>query len=251
MISGIPGAATEHYGVPFSLTEEFTSVYRMHPLLPDEFDLRTALGDRPLGTLRFREFSGPKSKAISARFSLGDLFYSFGTTHPGAIVLRNYPEFLQTYERPDGKKIDLASTDLVRVRELGVPRYCEFRRQLHLKAPSSFAELTDDAELARDMADLYGDIEQVDLMIGLFAEKRPKGFAFSDTAFRIFILMASRRLNSDRFFTRDFRPEVYSPAGLAWIRDNDMRTVLLRHLPELRPALRHSDNAFAPWDRAG
>ena len=36
-----------------------------------------------------------------------------------------------------------------------------------------------------------------------------------------------------------------------WIRDNDMRTVLLRHLPELRAALRHSDNAFAPWDRAG
>jgi hypothetical protein len=250
VISGIPGAATDHYGVPFSLTEEFTSVYRMHPLLPDEFDLRTALGDRPLARLDFPEFSGPKSKAISARFSLGDLFYSFGTTHPGAIVLRNYPKFLQTYERPDGKKIDVASTDLVRVRELGVPRYCEFRRQLHLKAPSSFAELTDDAGLAKDMAELYGDIEQVDLMIGLFAEKRPTGFAFSDTAFRIFILMASRRLNSDRFFTRDFRPEVYSPTGLTWIRDNDMRTVLLRHMPELRAALRHSDNAFAPWDRA-
>ena len=250
VISGIPGAETEHYGVPFALTEEFTSVYRMHPLLPDDFDLRTALGDKPLAQLGFREFSGPKSKAISARFALGDLFYSFGTTHPGAIVLRNYPRFLQTYERPDGKKIDLASTDLVRVRELGVPRYCEFRRQLHLKAPSSFAELTDDAGLAQDMADLYGDIEAVDLMIGLFAEKRPKGFAFSDTAFRIFILMASRRLNSDRFFTRDFRPEVYSPTGLAWIRDNDMRTVLLRHMPELRAALRHSDNAFAPWDRA-
>ena len=29
--SGIPGAATEHYGVPFSLTEEFTSVYRIDP----------------------------------------------------------------------------------------------------------------------------------------------------------------------------------------------------------------------------
>jgi hypothetical protein len=63
--------------------------------------------------------------------------------------------------------------------------------------------------------------------------------------------MASRRLNSDRFFTTDFRPEVYSPTGLNWIRDNDMRTVLLRHLPELRPALRHSDNAFAPWTRTG
>ena len=88
-------------------------------------------------------------------------------------------------------------------------------------------------------------------MVGLFAEKRPSGFAFSDTAFRIFILMASRRLNSDRFFTRDFRPEIYSPVGLAWVRENDMRTVLLRHLPQLRPALRGVDNAFAPWSRTG
>jgi hypothetical protein len=249
LISGIPGAETEHYGVPFSLTEEFTSVYRMHPLLPDDFDFRTADGDRPLAQLDFRKLAGPHSKEIFATYSLGDLFYSFGTTNPGAIVLRNYPRFLQEYERPDGKKMDLASTDLVRIRELGVPRYCEFRRQMHLLAPASFAELTDDAGLARDMEDLYGDVEKVDLMVGLFAEKRPTGFAFSDTAFRIFILMASRRLNSDRFFTKDFRPEVYSPTGLNWIRDNDMRTVLLRHFPELRPALRQSDNAFAPWKR--
>ena len=38
------------------------------------------------------------------------------------------------------------------------------------------------------------------LMVGLFAEPKPPGFGFSDTAFRIFILMVSRRLKSDRFF---------------------------------------------------
>jgi hypothetical protein len=251
VISGIPGAETHHYGVQFSLTEEFTAVYRMHPLLPDDFDLRAADGDRPLAQLTFPELAGPHSRDITERFALGDLFYSFGTTHPGAIVLRNYPKFLQHFTRPDGKVVDIASTDILRIRELGVPRYCEFRRLLHMGAPRTFAELTDDADLAREMADLYGDIEKVDLMVGLFAEKRPAGFAFSDTAFRIFILMASRRLNSDRFFTRDFRPEIYSPAGLAWVRDNDMRTVLLRHLPELRASLRGVDNAFAPWQRTG
>jgi len=26
-----------------------------------------------------------------------------------------------------------------------------------------------------------------------------------------------------------------------------MRTVLLRHYPEIKPALREVDNAFAPW----
>ena len=44
----------------------------------------------------------------------------------------------------------------------------------------------------------------MDLTVGLYAEPLPEGFGFSDTAFRIFILMASRRLNSDRFFTTDY-----------------------------------------------
>lgn len=30
----------DNHGVPYSLTEEFVSVYRMHPLLPDYLQLR-------------------------------------------------------------------------------------------------------------------------------------------------------------------------------------------------------------------
>ena len=158
----------------------------------------------------------------------------------------------QEFTRPDGKVIDLAATDVLRIRELGVPRYCQFRRLLHLEPPASFAELTDDAELAAEMDDLYdGDIEQVDLMVGLFAEKRPTGFAFSDTAFRIFIVMASRRLTSDRFLTDDFTPAVYTAPGMQWLADNTMASVILRHYPQLRPAMRSAPNAFMPWQRPG
>src|SRR4029453_2802473 len=39
---GIPGSATEHHTAPYSLTEEFVSVYRMHPLLPDDFVLHSS-----------------------------------------------------------------------------------------------------------------------------------------------------------------------------------------------------------------
>lgn len=252
VVSGIPGAATEHYGVPYSLTEEFTAVYRMHPLLPDDFDVRAATDDRLLARYTFPEIAGPHTRTVLAETSMGDLFYSFGTSNPGAIVLRNYPRFLQDFERPDGKHADIAATDILRIREVGVPRYNEFRRLMHLAPAADFLSLAGDLGLAEEMRRLYdGDIERVDLMVGLFAEKRPTGFAFSDTAFRVFVLMASRRLNSDRFFTRDFTPEVYTPAGMTWIRDNDMRTVLLRHYPELRPALHGVPNAFAPWVRVG
>jgi hypothetical protein len=87
-------------------------------------------------------------------------------------------------------------------------------------------------------------------MVGMFAEPKPAGLGFSDTAFRIFVLMAPRRLKSDRFFTTDFTPQVYTQVGLNWIADNDMSTVLLRHFPQLRPALRGVTNAFAPWAAA-
>ena len=166
------------------------------------------------------------------------------------MTLHNFPRFLQEFERPDGTVMDLASVDILRSRELGVPRYCEFRRQLRLESPRTFEELTDNPQWAAELRRVYRDVEQVDLTIGMFAETLPAGFAFSDTAFRIFILMASRRLNSDRFFTTDYRPGVYTQAGLDWISDTQMSDVLRRHLPDLCPALRGLDNAFKPWATA-
>jgi hypothetical protein len=119
---------------------------------------------------------------------------------------------------------------------------------LYRSPASSFEELAGDPALAENIRLVYNnDIDRVDLIVGMFAEKRPVGFAFSETAFRIFIVMASRRLNSDRFLSKDFTPEVYTQVGMDWIRDNTMSTVLLRHYPHLRSALRGVDNAFTPW----
>jgi hypothetical protein len=102
---------------------------------------------------------------------------------------------------------------------------------------------------------VYGEVERVDLLVGTLAESKsarygtPPGFGFSDTAFRIFILLASRRLKSDRFFTEDFRPEVYTPAGFEWVRDNSFRTVVERHAPALARHFGNVRNLFFPWTR--
>jgi hypothetical protein len=39
-VSGIPGSEHDHADSPFALTEEFVSVYRMHPLLPDSIEFQ-------------------------------------------------------------------------------------------------------------------------------------------------------------------------------------------------------------------
>jgi hypothetical protein len=251
VISGIPGAETEHYGVPYALTEEFTSVYRMHPLIADDWPFRSAADDRVLEEHPFRELTGPQTEPLLDRLSLTDLLYSFGRIHPGINRLHNFPRDLQNFVKPNGRPLDLAATDILRSRELGVPRYNQFRRLLHLKPAKSFESLTDNPQWAEEMRRVYGDdIERVDLTVGMFAEPLPEGFAFSDTAFRIFIVMASRRLNSDRFFTSDYNPHVYTPAGMRWIDDADMSTVILRHFPQLAPALRGHENAFEAWNAA-
>ena len=65
------------------------------------------------------------------------------------------------------------------------------------------------------------NIEDVDTVVGWMAESaRPHGFAISETQFVVFILNASRRLFSDRFFTSSFRPEFYTKLGVDWVNHN-------------------------------
>ena len=131
---------------------------------------------------------------------------------------------------------------------------------------------------------IVDNIEDVDNIVGWLAEyTRPHGFAISETQFHIFILNASRRLFSDRFFTSSFRPEFYSSLGYAWVMNNGLlsecpyavttqadgakaclepekvnghtvsvsplKRLLMRNIPQLKEELMHVKNVFDPWAR--
>jgi hypothetical protein len=240
-----------HHGVPYAMTEEFVSVYRMHPLIPDDYCFLDHRNDELIETKSFSEVAGPLASSALRRLQLTNALYSFGVAHPGAITLRNFPRGLQRFERHNGEIIDLSVVDILRDRTRCIPRYNDFRTALHKPKLRSFKELSADPEIVERLSSVYTDIDQVDTMVGLFAEAPPEGFGFSDTAFRIFALMASRRLQSDRFFTVDFRPEIYSPLGLDWVDKNTMTSVILRHCPELRATIPSGASAFEPWRRVG
>jgi hypothetical protein len=259
ILSGIPGSPVEHHAAVYSMTEEFAAVYRLHSLLPDEFSFRRHADDVEILHSDLAGVAGGQARDVHDRVAFDDVVYSLGTSHPGALALHNYPSGLRMLDRldKDGVFFDLASVDILRDRERGVPRYCAFRRRIDAHVPKTFEELTDDPDWQRELREVYGEVEKVDLLVGTLAESKssrygtPPGFGFSDTAFRIFILMASRRLKSDRFFTDDFRPEVYTPAGFAWVQDNSLRTVLERHCPALRLHFADVRNVFFPWAKAG
>jgi hypothetical protein len=118
---------------------------------------------------------------------------------------------------------------------------------------------------------MVDNVEDLDTVVGWLAETtRPHGFAISETQFVVFILNASRRLYSDRFFTSSFRPEIYSSIGYNWVNNNGptamvepgsinghanqpvspLKRVLLRTMPELNGELSLVQNAFDPWARS-
>jgi hypothetical protein len=312
-----------HFGSPFNFPEEFVSVYRLHPLVPDLLEYRD-LGADPNKIAKrvpvVETFQG-KATPFMETMGLANWGLTLGRQRLGLLTLNNSPQFLQNLKmgRLESKtqQIDVVALDIIRDREHGVPRFNEFRRQYGLHQLTSFDDFMDPAVPAGSadwqeqrttiaaMREVYGqhtcdaskvitdsqvnddgtpindclghpdgsvvdNIEDVDTAVGYLAEfRRPHGFAISETQFVVFILNASRRLFSDRFFTSCFRPEFYTTPGVDWVNHNGpgpemmekgtpnghkqpvspMKRVLMRNIPELKLELDPVINAFDPWAR--
>jgi hypothetical protein len=311
-----------HFGSPFNFPEEFITVYRLHPLVPDLIDFREVRvpNDVVKKVPVIETFRGKATQAMREG-GLSNWALSLGRQRLGALALQNHPQFLQNLPMPrinsETKLIDVAALDIIRDRERGIPRFNEFRRQYGLRQLTSFDDFVDkrlpadspdrkhQENLVKQLRDIYGshvcdaskvitaaqldengnrindclgkpngsvvdNIEDVDMVVGWLAEStRPHGFAISETQFTVFIINASRRLFSDRFFTSSFRPEFYTSLGVQWVNDNGptgkvyekgkpnghreevspLKRIMLRTMPELADELEHVVNVFDPWAR--
>ncbi|KAK9119637.1 hypothetical protein Scep_017730 [Stephania cephalantha] len=252
-----------NHGVPYSLTEEFVSVYRMHSLLPDHLllrDISAAPGPNKspplIREVPMTDLIGLKGEKTLSEIGLAKHMVSMGHQACGALELYNYPMWLRDLvphdkegkDRPD--RVDLAALEVYRDRERSVARYNEFRRGVMLIPISKWEDLTDDVETIEVLRDVYGDdVEELDILVGLMAEKKIKGFAISETAFVVFLAMATRRLEADRFFTSDFNEGTYTKKGLEWVNTTEsLKEVVERHYPEMAKKWMNSDSAFSVWD---
>jgi Animal haem peroxidase len=138
-----------HFGSPFNFPEEFVSVYRLHPLVPDLIEYRDLKGDPNKILAKLPVVDTFQAKATDAMHSRGlaNWGLSIGRQRLGLLTLRNHPMFLQNLKlsRLDSptQQIDVAALDLLRDRERGVPRFNEFRRQYGLRQLTSFDDFID------------------------------------------------------------------------------------------------------------
>ncbi len=146
-----------HFGSPFNFPEEFVTVYRLHPLVPDLIEYRDMSKDPNQIVQKVAVIDTFEGKATDAMRSRGMANWglSLGRQRLGLLALHNHPQFMQNIhlprlDTPTGQ-IDLAALDLIRDREHGVPRFNEFRRQYGLRQLTSYDDFMDKS-LAADSA---------------------------------------------------------------------------------------------------
>jgi Animal haem peroxidase len=227
------------FNTSWFITEEFISVYRMHPLLPNSL----TIGNR---TISLRDLSFIDSRELVPMNTTTTLLKVLAEAPARTLSLQNYPSELYDLQIPGRGKINLAEIDIMRDRERKLPRYNDARRMLLLKPYESLSDLTDDPTELQLLESVYTDIEQVDLMVGSLVDKdRPQGFAFGIVPFHIFVVMASRRIFSDRFYQESFTAQHYTQFGIKHVSDSNFRTILVRHFPEYASII--PQNPFMNW----
>jgi hypothetical protein len=252
VVGGIAGGRRDNHGRPYGLSEEFTEVYRLHAGVPDEVRVRSARGAL-LEAVPTDATRGARARAMVEKHGMAGLLDSFGRQHMPALVHNNYPAFMSGMSIDGHAVFDVGTADVLRARERGVPAYNDFRRMLRLKPITAFEDLRCGPETVRALEQLYGKdgrgVERMDLIAGTHCERfRPENFGFGETVFSLFILMASRRLQADPFYTEKLNERYYTRIGMELLEAATLKDVLLQHYPELaRCGLQNVQNAFEPW----
>lgn len=141
---------------------EFDLLYRWHSLVPDAIVVDGA-------TLSSEEFRN--NNALVESVGLAGLFGQLSTQAAGRIGLRNSPSFLMPAER--------AALDMSR--NFRLAPYNAYRERFGLAPLGDLRALAgDDADTLQALQAVYTDINEVEFLVGIFAEDRNAPSLFGD-----------------------------------------------------------------------
>ncbi len=138
--------------------------------------------------------------------------------------------------------IDLAAINIQRARDTGLANLNATRLALGLRPHATFADLVEDPELAKRMAETYHTVDAVDLWTGGLAERHAPGAMVGETFMLILADQFARLRDGDRFWWENLS---WDPSLAAWIRGTTLSDIMLRttDTKALQP------DAFRPVER--
>jgi len=103
-------------------------------------------------------------------------------------------------EGPNSPARDLAAINIERGRLNGLADYNTVRAAYGLERVNSFSEITSNPELRSSLASLYGNVNNIDAFVGLFAEDLEPGGSVGETIGTILQDQFTRLRDGDRFY---------------------------------------------------
>ena len=101
---------------------------------------------------------------------------------------------------PGSGGLDLASLNINRGRERGLPDYNTIRKDIGLSAIQSFSTFTKNAWLNGVLQNLYGDINNIDPWVGFLAEDHMSSALFGESVMAIMTKQFTMLRDGDRFY---------------------------------------------------
>ncbi|MCA9135513.1 MAG: hypothetical protein KDB00_02110 [Planctomycetales bacterium] len=126
---------------------------------------------------------------------------------------------------PGAGGLDLVALNIQRGRDHGLNDYNSTRQAYGLDPVESFAQITDNVDLQEKLASLYGDVNNIDLWVGLMAEDHVRGSSVGELTQTIIADQFQRLRDGDRFYYEN----VYDGQELRTIEQTTLADVIQRN----------------------
>ncbi|MBT8481485.1 MAG: peroxiredoxin [Myxococcales bacterium] len=127
---------------------------------------------------------------------------------------------------PGAGGFDLASLNIQRGRDHGLPSYNDARRRLGLAPRTSFTEVSSDPDTQTRLASVYADVEDIDLWVGALAEDPVNGGHVGEVAYYVIVSQFRSLRDGDRYW---YQAGMYSgdPDGFSMQEVADLEATTL------------------------
>ena len=182
---------------------EFDMLYRWHALVPESIHVNGA----PVGQSEYRF-----NNALLEKLGFNTIVDGASRSPAGEIRLGNTPHFLARAEYQNIKT----------GRDFRLKSFNDYREQFGLRRCANFDALTDDRALSKRLEALYGDIENLEFVVGIFAEKKTSRGLFGALMNKMVAYDAFTQIYTNPLLSRNlYHAQTFTHYGLKLIEQTN------------------------------
>jgi prostaglandin-endoperoxide synthase 2 len=216
----------EEWNRPNWMSVEFSLVYRWHTQVPNNY----IIGGQEI----------PAKEALwnpdlLTNNNLGELFESASLQRAGKVCLYNTPEFLvgfRTLENGEVVRVGVDEKSIELGRKAKLQSYNDYRELCKFPRVTDFDQITGSEKVQNALAKLYGNVDNIDFYVGLFAEDlRPRSTLPPLLGRMVGVDAFSQLFTNPLLSPNIYNSETFSPLGWEIIHNtNSLSELLQRNL---------------------